>query len=80
MNVCQILVEITMKLTHFHNEILPLNLFYMLRLGNMGKTRLMGVELLGCHLNKGLLETHSLLGKGTLLNEALSQEMYKRLL
>lgn len=76
----RILVEITMKLTHFDKEILPLNFFYMLRLGNMGKTRLIGVELLACHLNKGLLEIRSLIGKGILLHEVLSQKMYKRLL
>lgn len=45
-----------MSLTHFDKEILPLNFFYMLRLGNMGKTQLMGVELLVYHLNYGLLK------------------------
>lgn len=74
----RILVEIMMKLTHFDKEILPLNFFYMLRLGNMGKPQLMGVELLTCHLNKGLLEMRSLLG--ILLHQVLSQKMYRRLL
>lgn len=61
-----------MKFTHFDKKILPLNFFYMLRLGNMGKTQLMGVELLACHLNKGLSETCSLLRKGILLLDVLS--------
>lgn len=76
----RILVEITMKLTHFDKEILPLNFFYILRLGNMGKTQLVWVELLASHLNKVLSETCSLFRKGILLHEFLSQKMYKRLL
>lgn len=49
----------------------------MLRLDNMGKTQLMGVELPVCHLNKGLLEMGTFPRKGILLQNVLSQKMYK---
>lgn len=62
----RILVEITMKLTHFDKEILPLSFFYIRRLGNMGKTQLVWVELLAFHLNKVLSETCSCFRKGIL--------------
>lgn len=68
------------EVTHFNKEILSLNFFYMLRLGNMGKTQLMGVELPVYHLSKGLLEMCTVPRKGILLQNILSQKMYKILL